>query len=70
MATINKKITISVTAHSGLSEAAMASFWANLFQDIKRNVESMQYDSWRTELYTNFEESEKIDLNITVIPNE
>ena len=66
MATFETTLTIKIRAYSGASEADMSDYGAGLVQDVKQKVESMRFDSWRQELYTDWDQSEKVDLMISV----
>lgn len=70
MGEFTKTLTIKIKANSEASDAAMHNYGEGLVNDIKSYLKDLKYDSWRAEVYTNYEDSALVDFEIEIEENK
>ena len=59
-------LTIRIEASSQVSEADLHDYTSLVAADISSYCRTMKYDEWRQKIYTNYEESYPVELNVEV----
>ena len=59
------KTTIEITVTSDVSERELE----NHLSEIVESIKQMKYDSWRTKIFTDWEDSTPVDLDIQEVWN-
>jgi hypothetical protein len=66
MATFEKTITVKIRAYSSASEADMSTYGDSLVEDFKQVALDFRNRSWYQELYTDWDQSVKVDLEVSL----
>jgi hypothetical protein len=61
-----KTLVVKIKANSDASDSAMHSYGEELVNDIKSYLQNLRFDSWRQKVYTDWEESERVELEIEI----
>ena len=64
---MKRTLTIDINFNSSMyvSERQLHDHMDEIVSEIKRMVENMRYQSWHNKIYTNWEESEPVDIDFT-----
>lgn len=66
MGEFTKTLVVKIKANSGASDAAIHDYGTQLIADIKSYLFDLRYDSWRKEVWTDYEDSALVDFEIEV----
>jgi hypothetical protein len=64
--TLKRTITIEVEMFSNTSEAALYTHIDSFIDEIKSYSENMRFNSWHKSIPTSWDESEPVDIEVTI----
>lgn len=64
--TIKRTIKIEVEMFSGASEAALSAHLDSFINEIESYSENMRFNSWHKSIPTSWEESEPVEIDVTI----
>lgn len=66
MGEFTKTLVVKIKANSDASDSAMHDYGTDLVDDIKSYLQDLRFDSWRKEVWTDYEDSSLVELEIEI----